>query len=72
MAIRKKKVRDALRELRSSLASAKMDNANFIDKNGLNITNDIKETTRLYRSSWIIEPLERAIGILEFEIAPEK
>lgn len=50
-----------LHELKEAIRGAKMENAKF-DNDGKDVSNFIRERTRLYRNSWIIAPLERILA----------
>lgn len=55
-----------LSKLREALRAAQMNDANFDGiSNSSRETQFIRERTRLYRESWIIEPLQQAIAELE-------
>lgn len=65
------KKQQVLAQLREALAGAEMERANFdafMDTVTLEqgqVTGFIRERTRLYRDSWIIAPLKRAIAEIE-------
>ena len=63
--------REVLAQLREALAAAEMERADFdayMDTVTLEhgqVTTFIRERTRIYRDSWIIAPLKRAIKEIE-------
>lgn len=74
----KKKVKNILRRLENIRRTATMENASFYlnkeNKDWLKMgneadTNKIKEATHLWRSSWIILPLDEVIKELESILA---
>ena len=75
--IRKLKMERIISHLKEVLRSSKMESADFtgisfgeseLPKKTQDVTDFIKKTTRLYRMSWIIDPLERIIEEIENEI----
>jgi len=73
--IRKLEIEKVIREIKEALRSSRMETANFSDMNQKltilkqkEVTEFIKNRTRLYRDAWITAPLERALKILEEEI----
>lgn len=78
--VTKKELDRAIRELLDARKSALMKNASFgfprdtisvnmlhRDKEILHPDKFIKETTRLYRGSWIVGPIDRALNLLGYD-----
>lgn len=65
--------REVLELLNRALTSARMDRADFnsiiplenLPKTEIEVTKFIKDRTRLYRESWIVNPIKRAINLIE-------
>ncbi|MFX0132958.1 MAG: hypothetical protein ACFFDN_04860 [Candidatus Hodarchaeota archaeon] len=75
MTIRKTKVIEAIRLIEEANKSSKMKNANFEDLfsektiiKRKEITSFIRDRTKLFRETWIIERLEKALEILKQEL----
>jgi hypothetical protein len=66
VSIGRKKASKLLEELREVRKTATMESASFGFDKALDAI--IKEKTRLWRETWIIAPLDRAIRLLEEEL----
>lgn len=60
----KKKLRATIQKLNEILKAAKMTDTDFSD--------EIQNTTRLYRNSYIVEPIEKIIDEMKEIITPEE
>ena len=70
--IRKLEIEKAIRKLKEATRSSEMKDANFGNRRkqmpNEDISDYIREVTRLYRKSWLTTPIESALKILEHEL----